>query len=132
MAHEYFIISPLNLPENKTKDIQVFKISSVFHFKITLIKEDTPCPFCSGKTSIKEYKLRLIINFLLLVFLQFLLGTITDLFVRTVIKPALIPIALVLRTSFNPMRFSIHLPKLYITFIQLIKISLINFTFLFH
>ena len=40
MAHEYFIISPLNLPENKTKDIQVFKISSVFHFKITLIKEE--------------------------------------------------------------------------------------------
>ena len=58
MAHEHFIISTLNLPDNKIKDIQVLKINGVFHFKITLTKENTPCPFCGGKTSIKEYKLR--------------------------------------------------------------------------
>ena len=32
MAHEHFIISTLNLPDNKIKDIQVFKINGVFHF----------------------------------------------------------------------------------------------------
>ena len=58
MAHEHFIISTLNLPDNRIKDIQVLKINGVFHFKITLTKENTPCPFCGGKTSIKEYKLR--------------------------------------------------------------------------
>ena len=38
MAHEHFIISTLNLPDNRIKDIQVLKINGVFHFKITLTK----------------------------------------------------------------------------------------------
>ena len=58
MANEHFIISTLNLPENKIKDIQIFIINGVFHLKITLTKVDTLCPFCGGKTSIKEYELR--------------------------------------------------------------------------
>ena len=58
MANEHFIISTLNIPENKIKEIQVLHLNGVFHFKITLTREDTLCPFCGGKTSIKEYKLR--------------------------------------------------------------------------
>ena len=120
MAHEHFIISTLNLPDNKIKDIQVLKINGVFHFKITLTKENTPCPFCGGKTSIKEYKLRSYHH------LPF-----AGIPVRTVVKPSLNPIPLVLRTSFSPMRFSIRLPELYITSTQLIRISLTSSTFLF-
>ena len=125
MAHEHFIISTLNLPDNKIKDIQVLKINGVFHLKITLTKEDTLCPFCGGISC------GLIITFLLLAFLQLLIGIAVDSFVRTVVKPSLNPIPLVLRTSFSPMRFSIQLPKLYITSTQLIRISLTSSTFLF-
>ncbi len=45
MAYEYFIISTLNLPENKIKYIHFFKISGVFHLEITLTKEDALYPF---------------------------------------------------------------------------------------
>lgn len=58
MANEHFIISTLNIPENRIKDIQVFQLNGVFHFRITLTQEDTRCPFCRGQTSVKEYKQR--------------------------------------------------------------------------
>lgn len=57
-ANEHFIISTLNIPENRIKDIQVFQLNGVFHFRITLTQEDTRCPFCGGQTSVKEYKQR--------------------------------------------------------------------------
>ena len=39
MANEHFIISTLNLPENRIKVIQVFKISGVFYLTRLPIKQ---------------------------------------------------------------------------------------------
>ena len=60
----------------------------------------------TGDEPVSYTHLVLIITFLLLVFLQSLIGIAADLFVRTVVKPSLNPTPLVLRTSFSPMPVS--------------------------
>lgn len=130
MANEQFIISTLNTPENKIKEIQALQLNGVFHFKITLTREDTLCPFCGGKTSIKEYKLRSY-HHLPFAGIPSVIGIAVDFFVRTVAKPSLNRILLVLRTFFNPTLSSILLLKLCIIFMQLIRISRINSMFRF-
>ena len=44
MANVHFIISTINIPKNKIKEIQVLQLNSVFHFKVTLTRVDTLCP----------------------------------------------------------------------------------------
>ena len=58
MANKHFVISTLNIPENRIKNIQIFQLNGVFHFRITLTQEASRCPFCGGQTSVKEYKQR--------------------------------------------------------------------------
>ena len=115
----------------KSKIFKFLKSTAFFILKSRSPKKIPPALSAVVKLPSKSISCGLIITFLLLAFLQLLIRIAADLFVRTVVKPSLNPIPLVLRTSFSPMRFSIQLPKLYITSTQLIRISLTRSTFLF-
>ena len=115
----------------KSKIFKFLKSTAFFILKSRSPKKIPPALSAVVKLPSKSISCGLIITFLLLAFLQLLIGITVVSFVRTVVKPSLNPIPLVLRTSFSPMRFSIRLPKLYITSTQLIRISLTRSTFLF-
>ena len=122
---------PSIFPIIKSKTFRFSKSTAFFILKSHSPKKIPPALSAVVKLPSKSISCGLIITFLLLAFLQLLIRIAADLFVRTVVKPSLNPIPLVLRTSFSPMRFSIRSPELYITSTQLIRISLTSSTFLF-
>ena len=80
MANEHFIISTLNLPQNKIKDIQAFLKSTAFF----TLKSHSPKKIHSALSAVvklpsKSTSCGLIIIFLLLAFLQLLIGIAADL-----------------------------------------------------
>ena len=62
MANNDFIISLLNLNRDEIENLDVVEVNLILEVRIKLIDQHPVCPFCGGRTKMKEYKKRVYNN----------------------------------------------------------------------